>query len=169
MIQFNFGSKNWIKCIIIYSKGQRCSCKDLAVCNYTLATIGDDCKLNVISLNTKQIHQVLGKLIYCIVCIKYIDINCYMFFNDLKIIIFDKYLHIIWMFDYLEGISSSPLTCICFLTDTEVLCCNSLSQMKLWDLRVAKSSITDNINNFTQVILILIMSYFAKNIYTNGF
>ncbi|CAI6349248.1 unnamed protein product [Macrosiphum euphorbiae] len=89
-------------------KGRRCSCKDLAVCNFSLATIGDDYKLNVISLNTKQIHQVL------------------------------------------EGISSSPLTCICFLTDTEVLCCNALSQMKLWDLRVAKSSITANINNFTQ-------------------
>ncbi|KAL5243582.1 hypothetical protein ACI65C_010992 [Semiaphis heraclei] len=91
-----------------FGKGQRCSCKDLAVCNYSLATIGDDYKLNVISLNTKQIHQVL------------------------------------------EGISSSPLTCICFLTDTEVLCCNALSQMKLWDLRIAKSSITANINNFTQ-------------------
>jgi len=69
------------------------------------------------------------------------------------------------MFDYLEGISSSPLTCICFLTDTEVLCCNALSQMKLWDLRVAKSSITANINNFTQVILIIfIMLYLAQNI-----
>lgn len=63
------------------------------------------------------------------------------------------------MFDYLEGISSSPLTCICFLTETEVLCCNSLSQMKLWDLRVAKSSITANINNFTQVILIFIINH----------
>jgi len=89
-------------------KGYRCSCKDLAVCNYSLATIGDDYKINVISLNTKQVHQVI------------------------------------------EGVSSSPLTCICFLTETEVLCCNSLSQMKLWDLRVNKNDITGGINNFTQ-------------------
>ncbi|XP_060859347.1 nucleoporin Nup43-like [Metopolophium dirhodum] len=84
------------------------SCKDFAVCNFSLATIGDDYKLNIISLNSKQIHLVL------------------------------------------EGISSSPLTCICFLTNTEVLCCNALSQMKLWDIRVAKSSIMANINHFTQ-------------------
>ncbi|XP_025423607.1 nucleoporin Nup43 isoform X2 [Sipha flava] len=91
-----------------FGKGERSSCKDLAVCNYSFATIGDDYKLNVLSLNTKQLHQVL------------------------------------------EDISSSPLTCISFLTETEILCCNALSQMKLWDLRVNKNDITTDINNFTQ-------------------
>ncbi|XP_050420904.1 nucleoporin Nup43 [Adelges cooleyi] len=91
-----------------FEKGQKCCCKDIAVCNYSLATIGEDYKINIISLNTKQVHQAI------------------------------------------EDVSSSPLTCICFLTETQVLCCNSLSQMKLWDLRVDKSDITADINNFTQ-------------------
>ncbi|VVC45769.1 WD40/YVTN repeat-like-containing domain,WD40 repeat,WD40-repeat-containing domain [Cinara cedri] len=91
-----------------YGKKNKCACTDLAVCNYLLATIGADHKLNIISLNTKQVHQVV------------------------------------------EEISSSLLTCVCFLTDTQVLCCNSLSQMKLWDLRVNKSDITADINNFSQ-------------------
>ncbi|XP_050546835.1 nucleoporin Nup43 isoform X2 [Daktulosphaira vitifoliae] len=89
-------------------EGQKCSCKDIAICNYSMATIGEDYKINIISLNTKQVHQAL------------------------------------------EDVSSSPLTCICFLTETQVLCCNALSQIKLWDLRVDKSDITANINNFTQ-------------------
>lgn len=59
------------------------------------------------------------------------------------------------MFYYIiEEVSSSPLTCICFLSEHEILCCNSLSQMKLWDLRVDKNDITTDLNNFTQVILI---------------
>lgn len=48
--------------ICIYSKEQKCSCKDFAICNYSLATIGDDYKVNIISLNTKQVHQIIGKL-----------------------------------------------------------------------------------------------------------
>lgn len=58
------------------------------------------------------------------------------------------------MFYYIEDVSSSPLTCICFLNENELLCCNALSQMKLWDLRADKNDITTDINNFTPVILI---------------
>lgn len=90
-----------------FGKGQRCSCKDLAVCNYSLATIGDDYKLNIICLNTKKIDKVF------------------------------------------EDICSSPLTCICFSNENEIICCNSLSQMKVLDLRV-RNNLTTNINIFTQ-------------------
>lgn len=65
-------------------------------------------------------------------------------------------------FWFLEDISSSPLTCICFLTETEILCCNSLSQMKLFDLRVDKSDITADINNFSQVIVLFTIFYMTN-------
>lgn len=76
------------------------------------------------------------------------DDYCYMFQNytSLKK---DKILN------FLDDISNTPLTCVCFLSETEVLCCNSLSQMKLWDLRNNKSDVTANINNFAQVILLI--------------
>lgn len=67
----------------------------------------------------------------------------------------------------LEDVSSSPLTCVCFLTETEVLCCNALSQMKLWDLRVNKSDVAANINNFTQVKLILTFYLLLYNVCFN--
>lgn len=63
------------------------------------------------------------------------------------------------IFVYLENVSSSSLTCLCFLTESEILCCNELSQMKLWDLRVNKNDIAANINNFTQVINLNINLY----------
>lgn len=61
----------------------------------------------------------------------------------------------------LDDVSNSTLTCVCFLSETELICCNALSQMKLWDLRVNKTDVTANINNFSQVMLIVYIMYYV--------